>query len=151
MSPGATDTQEAGLESPISVIAAISRSHSSTERTTLIPVYKRARHLESDESEPRNWSRGRGKGGLNLRILGGRITKETSKADKQKDLKIMWKQWLKGYTEEINEIIYNNPQGLHIKCDDCNKNVAKQSYLRHRTINGCSSINPKIKFYNWCN
>ena len=68
----------------------------------------------------------------------------------QKEMKIMWKQWLKGYTEEINEIICNNPRGLHIKCDDCNKNVAKQSYLRHRTVNGCASINPKIKFYNWC-
>ena len=149
-SSGATDSTPSASESPISVISAISRSHSTTETTAFIPISKRARNLDSDESEPRNWSRGRGKGGLNLRVLGGRITKETSKADKQKELRIMWKQWLKGYTEEINEIIKNNPRGLHIKCDDCNKNVAKQSYLRHRTVNGCASINPKIKFYNWC-
>ena len=84
-----------------------------------------------------------------MRVLGGRFTKETNKSDKQKETKLLWKQWMKGYTEEINEIIHDNPKGLHIKCADCQKNVAKQSYLRHRTVNGCPSINPKIKLYNW--
>ena len=116
-----------------------------------LPASKRKRSLlRTEDSEPAVWSRGRGKGGLNLRVLGGRLTKETSKAEKQKQMKTMWKQWVKGYTEEINEVIHDNPKGLHIKCDDCKKNIAKQSYLRHRTVNGCPNMNPKIKFYNWC-
>jgi hypothetical protein len=110
--------------------------------------------LLSGQRRPRNeggsgWSRGRGKGGLNLRILRGRITKEVSKAEETKNKKVAWKQWVKGYTAEINEIIKNNPKGLHIVCEDCKKNVAKQSYLRHRTVNGCSKMNQRIRFFNW--
>lgn len=130
-------------------------SSSSSRRmsgVTSPPAPKRQRSLlRTEDSEPVVWSRGRGKGGLNLRILGGRITKETSKAEQQKQMKTMWKQWLKGYTEEVNEVIHDNPKGLHIKCDDCKKTISKQSYLRHRTVNGCPQMNPKIKFYNWCN
>ena len=95
------------------------------------------------------WSRGRGKGGLNLRVLRGRITKEVSKTEENRNKKIAWKQWVKGYTAEINDIIKNNPKGLHITCEDCQKKVSKASYLRHRTVNGCPQMNPRIRFFNW--
>ena len=120
----------------------------------LLPDPKRRRLLtrssETDSENTSSWNIGRGKGGRNMRILRGRLTVEKSKSDLQKEKKLLWKQWLKGYTEEINEIIKNNPRGLHIQCVDCFKNVSKQSYMRHRTINGCAKINPRIKFFNWC-
>ena len=103
--------------------------------------------LRSEDDPPSNWKRGRGKGGRNMRILRNRITNQNK--NDQQNVKILWKQWVKGYVEEINEIIKTNPQGLHIVCDDCGKNVTKQSYLRHRTVNGCPNINPRIKLFNW--
>ena len=112
---------------------------------SLLPSARRVGKTQDDGT----WSRGRGKGGLNLRILRGRITKEVSKTEENKNKKIAWKQWVKGYTAEINEIIKNNPKGLHIICEDCEKKVSKASYLRHRTVNGCSKMNPRIRLFNW--
>ena len=99
------------------------------------------------EDDPLTWSKGRGKGGRNMRVLRGKITKQTQET--HTNVKVLWKQWVKGYTEEINDIIKNNPRGLHIVCEDCDKKVAKPSYLRHRTVNGCTKINPRIKLFNW--
>ena len=112
----------------------------------IVSLLQSARKVGRSQNDG-TWSRGRGKGGLNLRILRGRITKEVSKTEVNRNKKIAWKQWVKGYTAEINEIIKNNPKGLHIECEDCEKKVSKASYLRHRTVNGCSKMNPRIRFF----
>ena len=67
----------------------------------------------------------------------------------EKRIKVLWKQWLKGYIEETKEIIKTNPKGRHIACEDCSKEVSKSSFLTHRTVNGCPNLNPRIKLYNW--
>ena len=97
------------------------------QASTLDGCTNNKRILRSDDVPPSTWTRGRGKGGRNMRILRNKITNQNK--NDQQNVKILWKQWVKGYVEEINEIIVDNPQGLHIVCADCGKNVSKQSYL----------------------
>ena len=157
--PSRTDTVGVSSISPSSSITSPQMSPVSTlipdpvsspqmsPLASLLPGPNLSRNIFSNDSS--HSTRGKGKGGLNLRVLRGRITKEPSKQEEQKKKKILWKQWLTGFTAEVNEVIKNHPRGLHIVCEDCGKNVSKQSYLRHRTVNGCSNFNPRIKFFNW--
>ena len=144
-----SDVLQADME-PQASTSSPSVSPTSTRRESpvvnLLPPAKRLRTiLRNPES---SWSKGRGKGGKNLRVTRGRITSDESK-DREKEIKVLWKQWLKGYIEETKEIIKTNPKGRHIACEDCSKEVSKSSFLTHRTVNGCPNLNPRIKLYNW--
>ena len=74
---------------------------------------------------------------------------DNNEIDIVKKKKAMWKGWVNGYIAEVNDTIKNNPRGNTFGCPDCEKNIAKKSYLRHRTVDGCSKLNSLLKFYNW--
>ena len=113
----------------------------------LLPAAKRQRLHNPDSETSSSWSKGRGKGGKNLRVTRGRITSNSSK-EKEREIKVLWKEWVKGYVEETNEMMKTN-RGRHIVCGECSKEILVRSFLTHRTVNGCQNINPRIKLYNW--
>ena len=61
-----------------------------------------------------------------------------------------WKRWLADFVAE-NENIDRDSKSDTIICCDCDKNVNKNNYVRHRSINGCKNIDPRISLRYWKN
>ena len=80
-------------------------------------------------------------------IIGNKLTK--CQTPEPKSAKEDWNDFRKGYTEKIIKYYNENKHLPDIICSDCEKPVKNKTYVQHRTVSGCSKINPLIRFKNW--
>ena len=59
-----------------------------------------------------------------------------------------WQEWVKHYKMQTENLIKKSRKP-ELKCPECEVNVSKSSFLKHRTERGCINIDPKLKMGNW--
>ena len=110
-----------------------------------------ARSLRSGAA---GWTKGRGKGGKRMGIRGGLVSKDClpprGKAiiDAKRNRRNDWQEWVKNYKMQTENLI-KKARKTELKCPECEENISKSSFLKHRTERGCINLDPKLKMGNW--
>jgi len=100
------------------------------------------------------WTRGRGKGGKRMGIRGGLVSKDSlpprgkTVIDAKKHRRNDWQEWVKNYKIQTEKMIKKSKK-KEIKCPECEENILKQSFIKHRTERGCMNLDPKLRMGNW--
>ena len=63
-------------------------------------------------------------------------------------MKAEWRNWLERYVQENTELVQNATSD-NLTCSDCGRNIAKATFVNHRTKGHCKHANPKIRLKNW--
>ena len=71
-----------------------------------------------------------------------------NKLSKDAAINKRWKDWKLAQCLEIQKEFKKN-RGALIQCKLCSKKVKSQSYLNHRTLNGCPRMDPCFRLKNF--
>ena len=142
-----SSTQPA-LSSPLPIhpsssttISTTSLSSSPSPIRTMRPSTSRQIYGESQGGK------GRGKGGLSMKVNQKKLTIEYNKVDRAAQLQD-WNKWKTEYTLHINNILKKNRSASDLQCPDCTKFISTKTYLKHRT-KSCKNLNDKLTFYKF--
>ena len=97
----------------------------------------------SSSSSGSSHSRSRGKGGRKLVVSGNKFQKKKLTPEETAELKRDWRRFLEGYKAELSKILEKDPLSDKFPCNNCDKLVTRQGFIRHLTLQGCSAMKPK--------
>ena len=61
------------------------------------------------------------------------------------ELKRDWRRFLEEYKAELSKILEKDPLSDKFPCNNVDKLVTRQGYIRHLTLQGCSEMKPEVK------
>ena len=65
------------------------------------------------------------------------------------ELKRDWRRFLEEYKAELSKILEKDPLSDKFPCNNCDKLVTRQGFIRHLTLQGCSAMKPEVKWGNY--
>ena len=91
----------------------------------------------------------RGKGGRKLVVSGNKFQEKKLTPEETAELKRDWRRFLEEYKAELSKILEKDPLSDKFPCNNCDKLVTRQGYIRHLTLQGCSAMKPEVKWGNY--
>ena len=152
--PSRADTAPQPVSSEI--LTSEPSSHSRAETAPLpvssaspSPIIHLRPSSSSSSSSGSSHSRSRGKGGRKLVVSGNKFQKKKLTPEETAELKRDWRRFLEEYKAELSKILEKDPLSDKFPCNNCDKLVTRQGFIRHLTLQGCSAMKPEVKWGNY--
>ena len=82
-------------------------------------------------------------------VAGNRLEKRKLNPEETADLKRDWRRFVQGLKKDLNNDLMKDPLTEKLTCSRCDRLVTRAGYIRHSTLQGCSNMNPKVKWGNY--